>query len=634
MSLQRRNSGSNSPRPSPQKNGGIPTPGSVPVQNTIQIPGAENHNQLPQPHYDSSPHPYGGDQSYGNQGMGVPNQYDGRDNLQNGLPNPSLQTGIPNQPMGNQGQAGMDLYGGNNTLHPNPGAYDSHPQQMGPSGGSTPSRANRDLPHDQVGNEGFGGPNVDNGPSYDASYDVMPDLDDYDVDDDADYDVSFDATDSSSGPRSNYDGSRRDSGPSDAGDHNDHRDLDDEEFTDEEVHEYLTPMRRKQERLSKEAEEKRQDEDTQEDRRSRKSKLNGSKAQDRKNKNAQTAKTVRMAVIIGIVIVIIIGLYQCLMPKHEWTADEISIVSRQANGDTGFPMQQGAGVAQQFIEAYLQSTDESSKKILSVFYNGIDFSKANDSEGADGATNMQTPSNVRQVIKAGPYLYEELATGPNGDAASYKFGALVYRIDTQSNNAIVGKDGKTPDFKWLFYQVDVHYDKETNKFVISKNSPTRVPEPKMQSSSSIPQYSLPGNGQEVEGLDEKSMQDLITTFFKAWAKSDDASMVNITDGSSLPSVHEGLDDQVVIDGNGDPSFKIYGPPSTDPYYRALVTVNWRENIGNQGDGYVQTSMYVLKLKKQGSKFIVVDVQPYKYIPYVDPDASDSGESSEGSSSEE
>ena len=634
MSLQRRDSGSNSPRPSPQKNGGIPTPGSVPVQNTIQIPGAENHNQLPQPHYDSSPHPYGGDQSYGNQGMGVPNQYDGRDNLQNGLPNPSLQTGIPNQPMGNQGQAGMDLYGGNNTLHPNPGAYDSHPQQMGPSGGSTPSRANRDLPHDQVGNEGFGGPNVDNGPSYDASYDVMPDLDDYDVDDDADYDVSFDATDSSSGPRSNYDGSRRDSGPSDAGDHNDHRDLDDEEFTDEEVHEYLTPMRKKQERLSKEAEEKRQDEDTQEDRRSRKSKLNGSKAQDRKNKNAQTAKTVRMAVIIGIVIVIIIGLYQCLMPKHEWTADEISIVSRQANGDTGFPMQQGAGVAQQFIEAYLQSTDESSKKILSVFYNGIDFSKANDSEGADGATNMQTPSNVRQVIKAGPYLYEELATGPNGDAASYKFGALVYRIDTQSNNAIVGKDGKTPDFKWLFYQVDVHYDKETNKFVISKNSPTRVPEPKMQSSSSIPQYSLPGNGQEVEGLDEKSMQDLITTFFKAWAKSDDASMVNITDGSSLPSVHEGLDDQVVIDGNGDPSFKIYGPPSTDPYYRALVTVNWRENIGNQGDGYVQTSMYVLKLKKQGSKFIVVDVQPYKYIPYVDPDASDSGESSEESSSEE
>lgn len=637
MSLQRRNSGSNSPRPSPQKNGGIPTPGSVPAQNAIQIPGVENHNQPPQPHYDSSSQPYGGDQSYGNQGIGVPNQYDGRDNLQNGLPNPSLQTGIPNQPMGNQGQAGMDLYGGNNTLHPNPGAYDSHPQQMGQMNSyerSTPPQDNRDLPHNQVGNGGFGGPNVDNGPSYDASYDVMPDLDDYDVDDDADYDVSFDATDSSSGPRSNYDGSRRGSDPSDAGDHNDHRDLDDEEFTDEEVHEYLTPMRRKQERLSKEAEEKRQDEDTQEDRRSRKSKLNGSKAQDRKNKNAQTAKTVRMTVIIGIVIVIIIGLYQCLMPKHEWTADEISIVSRQANGDTGFPMQQGAGVAQQFIEAYLQSTDESSKKILSVFYNGVDFSKANESEGADGATNMQTPSNVRQVIKAGPYLYEELATGPNGDAASYKFGALVYRIDTQSNKAIVGKDGTTPDFKWLFYQVDVHYDKKTNKFVISKNSPTRVPEPKTQSSSSIPQYSLPGNGQEVDGLDEESMQDLITTFFKAWAKSDDASMVNITDGSSLPSVHEGLDDQVVIDGNGDPSFKIYGPPSTDPYYRALVTVNWRENIGNQGDGYVQTSMYVLKLKKQGSKFIVVDVQPYKYIPYVDPDASDSGESSEGSSSEE
>lgn len=176
MSLQRRNSGSNSPRPSPQKNGGIPTPGSVPAQNTIQIPGAENLNQPPQPHYDSSSRPYGGDQSYGNQGIGVPNQYDGRDNLQNGLPNPSLQTGIPNQPMGNQGQAGMDLYGGNNTLYPNPGAYDSHPQQMGQMNSyerSTPPQDNRDLPHNQVGNGGFGGPNVDNGPSYDASYDVL-----------------------------------------------------------------------------------------------------------------------------------------------------------------------------------------------------------------------------------------------------------------------------------------------------------------------------------------------------------------------------------------------------------------------------------------------------------------------------
>lgn len=652
MSLQRRNNGSNTPRPSPQRNEGVPTPGPTPSPNTIPSPGIDNSSQLPQPQYDTSQgnqntqydpgyrgvsnsnsQQYNNNLSYGNQAMGERNSYERTP--QNGAPSPSLPNGIPNQPIiGNQGPINTGSYGGNgNTFQPNTRAYNSSPQQMNqtdPYGASIPPQGNQDLSSVPMQNVGFDNPNVSDG-----SYNVMPDLDDYDVDDNADYDVSFDPIDSSSDSRSDYNTSRKNSDLSNAEeDHNDYQDSDDdEEFTDEEVHKYLTPMRKKQEKLSKEAKEKRQDENTQEERRSRKSKLNGRKAQDRKKNNAQTAKTVRIAVIIGIVIVIIIGLYQCLMPKHEWTADEISNVSRQANGDTGFPMQQGAGIAQQFIEAYLQSTDDSSKKILSVFYNGVDFSKANDSEGADGATNMQTPSNVRQVIKAGPYLYEELATGPNGDAASYKFGALVYRVDIQSNKPIVGKDGKTPDFKWLFYQVDVHYDKNTNKFVISKNSPTRVPEPKTQSSSSIPQYALPGDGQEVEGLDEQSMQNLITTFFKAWAKSDDASMVNITDGSSLPSVHEGLDDQVVIDGNGDPSFKIYGPPSTDPYYRALVTVNWRENIGNQGDGYVQTSMYVLKLKKQGNKFIVVDVQPYKYIPYVDPD-SDSGEDSSNDSSNE
>ena len=484
-----------------------------------------------------------------------------------------------------------------------------------------------------------------------GSYGMGQDLDAYDVDDDADYDVSFDPEDDlGPGPQAGMDhmdpsGSTRplddgSPGPRGSGSSVSHDDPgagydDDDDISDEEMHEYLAPMEKKQRKLSKKAQEERQEDDNKETRRSRKSKLNGSKAQDKKKNAAQTAKTVRIAVLVGLAIIIAIGLYQCLAPKHEWSADEISSLSQQANGDTGFPMQEGAGIAQQFIEAYLESTDSSSQKILNVFYNGIDFSKANDASADSGGSvgNLQAPSNIRQVIKAGPYLYEETATGPNGDAATYKFGALVYRVNTEDNRPILGKDGKSPDFRWLFYQVDVHYDKDSNKFVISKNSPTRVPEPKTQTTTAIPQYTLPGDGKEVDGLDDDAMQNLITTFFRAWAKSDSASMVNITDSSSLPSVTEGLNDQVVIDGNGDPSFKIYGPPSTDPYYRALVTVNWRENIGDKGDGYVQTSTYVLKLKKQGSKFIVVDVQPYKYIPYVDPEATPSP-SSDGSSTDE
>lgn len=367
----------------------------------------------------------------------------------------------------------------------------------------------------------------------------------------------------------------------------------------------------------KENARKRRAEDNRDTRKSRKSVLDG------KGKNGNLASkvsTTRNIVLVVAVLVLVLAVYNVLVPKHEWSQSEIAQISKVSHGETGFPMREGAGIAQQFMQAYLQDGDGSSKEILNVFYNGVTFSDAQKDGAATsdvgGSSNLRSPANVTQIIKAGPYLYSEQAVSQDGSTASYRYGTLVYRMDKLANAPIMGKDGKTPDYRWLFYQVDVYYDKTNNTFSISQNSPIRVPEPTSKESTSIPGYQLPGNGQELTDseFDQKQMQNLISTFFKAWAASDKASLVNITDDGSLPSVYQGLNGQVVIDGNGDPSFKLYGPPSTDPYYRALVTVNWKEPVGDKGDGYTQTSTYVLKLKKSGDKFTVMDIQPYKYIP--------------------
>ena len=99
---------------------------------------------------------------------------------------------------------------------------------------------------------------------------------------------------------------------------------------------------------------------------------------------------------------------------------------------------------------------------------------------------------------------------------------------------------------------------------------------------------------------------------------------------SKPSVTQGLNGTVTL--AGDPSYKIYGPPASDRYYRALVTVTWKETVTPEAS-YTQTSTYVLKLEKDGNKFYVIDVQPYLYIPQQKKDNSASSSSEDDSSSE-
>lgn len=365
--------------------------------------------------------------------------------------------------------------------------------------------------------------------------------------------------------------------------------------------------------------EKREARDIRSVRRSRKSSLQPNAAVDALKK----AKTIRTITVFLVMTILALAVFNVLVPKKQYSITDIQSIARSASGDTGFPLQEGAGIAQQFIQAYIQS-GSASDQLLSVFYNGMTMSSVTNGDGTTGSqsNSISNPANIEQDIQYGPYVYEEQAVATDGSSATYKVGALVYRKNTIDGSIITSSDGKTPLYRWLFYQVDVYYDKDKEMFTVSSDSPTLVAEPRMSQGNAAPDADLPGDKEEKDDLENDSMQSLVTQFFTAWSKSDDTALsVLIDHKESKPSVNFNKSNNVGLGGAvelaGDPSYKIYGPPASDKYYRALVTVQWKETI-NENSSYTQTSKYVLKLKKSGtgseSKFYVIDVQPYLYMP--------------------
>lgn len=333
---------------------------------------------------------------------------------------------------------------------------------------------------------------------------------------------------------------------------------------------------------------------------------------------AKTGKKLRIFTVSLLVIIIGLACVNVLIPRHEYTTNEIAHISRVANGSTGFPMQEGAGIATQFIQAYLSNSDTSGKQFMQVFYNGFSYSDVTSQGGnntGSAAHNLNTPVGVSQIIKSGPYVYDEKPISVDGTTATYKVGALVYRNIAKENNTsevVTMKDSTNPLYRWVFYQVDLVYDKTTRRFAVSQNSPTRMPEPTTWDNSRLPEAKLPGDGEENDTLENDDMQKLVTQFFTSWAASDQTALsVMLDKHDSTPAVKKGLGG--VVELSGAPSYKVYGPPETDPYYRVLVTAVWKEGIG-ENTAYTQTSSYVLKLKKSNGKFYVIDLNPYYYTP--------------------
>ena len=350
--------------------------------------------------------------------------------------------------------------------------------------------------------------------------------------------------------------------------------------------------------------------DTSETRNSRTTTLD--KPVDGKKDNMRKARIVQRTVISLMVAIIIIGLLNAFMPRKTLTMADVENVVATQTGNNGYPLDDAAGIAQQFVQAYiLYNGTGSAAKMLNVFYNGMSSQQS----AVDSPVNSEIITlngNIAQRIEYGPIVYGRQSLASN--VGDFTVGTLVYQIDTSNGNPILDANGKVK-YKWLFFDVGVYYNKKSNTFAISKDSPNLTSESRTSQQNNLPDPALPGDKQENKNLVTTAMTQTLSDYMDAWAEGKQSTLANLTTNNHTPQATQGLNGMVTRDG--DLIYTIYGPTKKagDHYYRALVTVNWKDSIDDQKT-ISYKSQYVLYVDKTTSgKYLVYDIQPYKY--YVD-----------------
>ena len=331
--------------------------------------------------------------------------------------------------------------------------------------------------------------------------------------------------------------------------------------------------------------------------------------------SASHARAWRWTFIIGLALIALLGFKEAVFPAPSITLADVQRQIYQTTGTTKFPLDRGSAVATAFIAAYIPiSGDPAAASMLDNFYSGTRFKTESDVSGTNSSQAAPSSSGeVTQVIQSGPYVYKQRAVSDN--TANYVIGTLVYR--KQHDQPVMSADGKTPEYKWLYFNVGIYWDEKTDKLAIDTNSPTVTSAPEMRASASLPATQLPGDGKLDQGATDQAT-DTITNYMKAWAQGDKSSLKTLTAPDKTASAMNGLNGTLTIGDMSTMKISVYGHPLTDHMYRGLVEMKWNDVVSTtdgQKNGVEYNSKYILKLEKTSEgKFLVQDINPYYYVP--------------------
>lgn len=352
-----------------------------------------------------------------------------------------------------------------------------------------------------------------------------------------------------------------------------------------------------------------------------------------------SAKMWRYGFLAIMILIFLVGLKNAIIPPKTLSEADVQNVVMQTTGETGFPLEQGATIAQAFAEAYIPiSGDSAAQSMLANFYAGQKFDSSN-SNTIQGELAPTSSESLEQKIKSGPFIYKQQAL--DAKTANYVVGMLVYK--TSNGQPVTDDKSKNVIYKWLYLNIGVYYDSKTSKFYIDKTSPTIVSEPVMGASADLPSIKEPGNGKTDETVTTDA-KDAVIQFMKAWGAGDSSSLSTLVSKDHTANATDGLNGNYTLsDDSSSIQFEAYGDPG-DGYYRGLVTVKWVDAIngssqmtdsgGNQSNAPVSgsvtyTSRYIIKLKKEASgKYSIQDINPYYYVPQAGEEINESSESSE------
>lgn len=327
--------------------------------------------------------------------------------------------------------------------------------------------------------------------------------------------------------------------------------------------------------------------------------------EDRRTK-ARVVQAGALAALVGLVG---FGGYNAIKPPVGVTADEMNFAISEAISTQDFPFERGSAFSEAFIEAYLEVGQgrelASSDPTLDYFYTGT-FS-------ASGEPTINTTSGFSQYIVSAPRVFQR--TPVSSESASFVVGTLVESSLTNPEDSNV----INPSLKWVFYNVNVFYDKTTDTLAVTPNSPTLVPNKNVGASIDIPPAKAPGDGVENSDIKE-SLRSTVGGYFEAFAKSsaanhDPINQYLLQGAKSDPSLLTGLDGKFQLSGTPEEAinYTVYGVEG-DPNSLALdVKVIWEDATISADLAKAQyTGNYYLKLTKSGNLWLVSAFAPRNY----------------------
>lgn len=315
-------------------------------------------------------------------------------------------------------------------------------------------------------------------------------------------------------------------------------------------------------------------------------------------------KLIRLFVFVFVLFLFGLGIKNTYFPVQIYTPEEIEQIALSAIGDTGFPLERGRALAEEFLKYYVSGdmSDIANAQILSAFYNG------RHSSSSSVSSNKRDFTEVRQKPLTDPIMFEQASYFPY--SGLYKFSILM----SDSDGATLGSDSKLRAH-WMSFAINVYYDKETDTLSIHPDSPILIPTYKVDKSSIIPFEEPLGNGTINDDM-VKTLTPTIDGFITAFAKVSDKSHNEIN--QYIPSTQpidliSGFGGELKLSGSSKDSIRKTVYNTDDPnIWKVDVKVNW---VSEQVTGVssVYPSRYVMTIQKTSDDvYLVVKFTPYIY----------------------
>ena len=320
-----------------------------------------------------------------------------------------------------------------------------------------------------------------------------------------------------------------------------------------------------------------------------------------------------------LIIAILMGFKNDFFPPNVLTPDDVATIVSQTTGTTNFPLEEGRGMATDFIRAYLsvQGGDNSLSSMVLSYYYGGGLSGGGDTEGLTRSAS----DGFEQTILYGPTIYSSKAL--TDYSAAYVVGALVQE-----------KSGKTYNPpKWEFFSVGEYYNSVKKNFSIVPDSPSVVPAEEVGAPSSVPQEKDVGS--ENDDI-ANEVAPTVTGFIKAMIETspqDHSTMDQYVVPHPDPSLYKGLNNEYSLAGSDSDAiqFQAFTPSGDEvdpPTVKIKATIRLRSSVGAE-DGIQYTSTYLMFLERQtNGKYLISKFHPWYYEK--SPDANSDSDANSGS----